>query len=98
VAWGVTLEGRKVLLGLALGSRESYENWLAFGRHLTDRGLTAPALIVADGAPGLWKAAGELWPAAEEQRCTVHYADSWVMPTRAEESLQIASLSAWLSA
>jgi putative transposase len=29
VAWGVTLEGRKVLLGLQLGSRESYENWLA---------------------------------------------------------------------
>ena len=26
VAWGVTLEGRKVLLGLALGSRESYES------------------------------------------------------------------------
>jgi putative transposase len=52
VAWGVTLEGRKVLLGLALGSRESYENWLAFGRDLTERGLRAPALIVADGAPG----------------------------------------------
>ena len=62
VAWGVTLEGRKVLLGLALGSRESYENWLAFGRDLVDRGLRAPALIVADGAPGLWKAARELWP------------------------------------
>jgi putative transposase len=72
VAWGVTLEGRKVLLGLALGSRESYENWLAFGRDLAGRGLRAPALIVADGAPGLWKAARELWPTAEEQRCTVH--------------------------
>jgi putative transposase len=72
VAWGVTLEGRKVLLGLQLGSRESYENWLAFGRDLVDRGLRSPALIVADGAPGLWKAARELWPAAEEQRCTVH--------------------------
>jgi transposase-like protein len=31
-----------------------------------------PALVVADGAPGLWKAARELWPAALEQRCTVH--------------------------
>jgi putative transposase len=72
VAWGVTLEGRKVLLGLQLGSRESYENWLAFGRDLTGRGLRAPALIVADGAPGLWKAARELWPTAQEQRCTVH--------------------------
>jgi putative transposase len=72
VAWGVTLEGRKVLLGLQLGSRESYENWLAFGRDLAGRGLRPPALIVADGAPGLWKAARELWSTAEEQRCTVH--------------------------
>jgi transposase-like protein len=72
VAWGVTLEGRKVLLGLALGSRESYESWLAFGRDLIDRGLRPPAMIVADGAPGLWKAVRELWPTAEEQRCTVH--------------------------
>jgi transposase-like protein len=72
VAWGVTLEGRKVLLGLALGSRESYESWLHFGRDLIERGLRAPALVVADGAPGLWKAARELWPQAVEQRCTVH--------------------------
>ena len=72
VAWGVTLEGRKVLLGLGLGSRESYDSWLAFGRDLVARGLRTPALIVADGAPGLWKAARELWPAADEQRCTVH--------------------------
>src|SRR5215218_7248624 len=72
VAWGVTLEGRKVLLGLQLGSRESYEDWLDFGRDLIARGLRPPALVVADGAPGLWKAARELWPAALEQRCTVH--------------------------
>jgi putative transposase len=72
VAWGVTLEGCKVLLGLQLGSRESYEDWLDFGRDLLARGLESPALIVADGAPGLWKAARELWPAALEQRCTVH--------------------------
>jgi transposase-like protein len=72
VAWGVTLEGRKVLLGLQLGSRESYEDWLDFGRDLLARGLRPPALLVADGAPGLWKAARELWPAALEQRCTVH--------------------------
>jgi putative transposase len=72
VAWGVTLEGRKVLLGLQLGSRESYDDWLDFGRDLIARGLKPPALLVADGAPGLWKAARELWPAALEQRCTVH--------------------------
>ncbi len=72
VAWGVTLDGRKVLLGLQLGSRESYEDWLDFGRDLLARGARPPALVVADGAPGLWKAARELWPTALEQRCTVH--------------------------
>lgn len=66
------LEGRKVLLGLALGSRESYESWLSFGRNLIDRGLRAPALVIADGAPVIWKAVRELWPGALEQRCTLH--------------------------
>src|SRR3954452_1804239 len=72
VAWGLTLEGQKVLLGLQLGSRESYESWLDFGRDLQARGMRAPALVIADGAPGIWKATRELWPAAIEQRCTVH--------------------------
>jgi putative transposase len=72
VAWGITLEGQKVLLGLQLGSRESYESWLDFGRDLQARGLRAPALMIADGAPGIWKATRELWPKAIEQRCTVH--------------------------
>jgi transposase-like protein len=56
VCWGVTLEGRKILLGLALGSRESHDAWLAFGRDMIDGGLRAPALVIADGAPGIWKA------------------------------------------
>jgi len=72
VAWGVTLEGREVLLGLQLGSRESHGDWLDFGRDLLDRGLRSPALVVADGAPGRWKAARELRPAALEQRCALH--------------------------
>jgi putative transposase len=72
VAWGVTLDGRKVLLGLQLGSRESYESWLAFGRDLVARGLNAPALVIADGAPGLWKAARDCGPprTSSAARCT----------------------------
>jgi hypothetical protein len=34
-----------------LGMRESHEDWLALGRDLIARGLGAPMLIVADGAP-----------------------------------------------
>ncbi len=72
VAWGMTVDGRKVLLGLRLGSRESYTDWLDFARDLTQRGLVCPTLVVADGAPGLWKAVTEAWPQALGQRCTVH--------------------------
>jgi putative transposase len=72
VASGLTLKGQKVLLGLQLGSRESYECWLDFGRDLKARAMRPPALVIADGAPGIWKATRELWPAVVEQRCTVH--------------------------
>lgn len=49
-----------MLLGLQLGSRESYADWLDFGRDLTAREMRCLLLIVADGAPGIWKATGEL--------------------------------------
>jgi transposase-like protein len=51
VAWGFTEAGERVLLAVMLGMRESHEDWLALGRDLIARGLGAPMLIVADGAP-----------------------------------------------
>ena len=44
--------------------RESYEDWQALGRDLIARGLGAPMVIVADGAPGLMKAIEQCWPAS----------------------------------
>ena len=64
VAWGFTEEGERVLLSVMLGMRESHEDWLALGRDLIARGLGAPLLIVADGAPGLIKAIEQCWPRA----------------------------------
>ena len=55
-----------------LGMRESYEDWLELGRDLIARGLGAPMLIVADGAPGLIKAIEQCWPASDRQHCAVH--------------------------
>jgi transposase-like protein len=72
VAWGFTEEGERVLLGVMLGMRESHEDWLALGRDLIARGLGAPMLIVADGAPGLIKAVEQCWPASDRQHCCVH--------------------------
>ena len=52
---GFTEEGGRVLLSVTLGMRESFEDWQELGRNLIARGLGAPMLIVADGAPGYAK-------------------------------------------
>jgi hypothetical protein len=74
VAWGFTEDGERVLLSVTLGMRESSEDWLELGRDLIARGLGAPMLIVADGAPGLIKAIEQCWPASDRQRCCMHRA------------------------
>jgi putative transposase len=71
-AWGICRDGRKVLLHLALGSRESYENCLEFIRDMVHRGLPTPVLIATDGAPGLIRAVSEVWPKSLRQRCLAH--------------------------
>src|SRR5215217_6316146 len=72
VAWGFTEEGERMLPSVILEMRESHEDWLALGRDLMARGLGAPLLIVADGAPGLIKAVEQCWPASGRQHCCVH--------------------------
>lgn len=72
VAWGFDLDGERVLLDVCLGQRERLDDWLELGRGLTARGLAEPLLVVGDGAPGLVRAIGELWPGADRQRCAVH--------------------------
>jgi transposase-like protein len=70
---GATPEGRKELVGFTDGMRESAHDWRALLLDLKRRGLdVAPELMIADGALGFWKAAGEVWPKTREQRCWVH--------------------------
>jgi putative transposase len=92
VAWGFTEEGERVLLAVMLGMRESYEDWQALGRDLIARGLGAPMLIVADGAPGLMKAIEQCWPASDRQRCFVHRARNLYakLPERERERVKRA--------
>jgi transposase-like protein len=71
-AWGIDENGRRQLVAVQLGARESKDDWLELGRDLTVRGLAAPQLVVADGAPGLTSAVEELWPRADRQHCCVH--------------------------
>ena len=92
VAWGFTDEGERVLLAVSLGMRESFEDWQALGRDLISRGLGAPMLIVADGAPGLTKAIEQCWPASDRQRCCVHRARNLYskLPERERERVKHA--------
>jgi transposase-like protein len=70
---GATPEGRKELVGLVDGVRESAQSWRDLLLDLRRRGLAmGPELAVADGALGFWKAIEEVWPTTRGQRCWVH--------------------------
>ena len=70
---GVTELGKKELIAVQLGYRESSEHWRDIIRSLKDQGLKhAPELVVADGALGFWSAVKSEWPSAKHQRCWVH--------------------------
>jgi putative transposase len=70
---GATSDGKKELVGLAGGIRESALSWKELLLDLKRRGLAfAPKLVIADGALGFWKAVGEVWSKVREQRCWVH--------------------------
>jgi putative transposase len=96
VAWGFTEDGERVLLSVMLGMREAHEDWLALGRDLIARGLGAPMLIVADGAPGLIKAIEQCWPASDRQHCAVHRVRNLLakLPDRERERVRRASWQA----
>ncbi len=69
---GVRRDGRKELLALEEGYRESSESWASVLRDLKRRGLGAPVLVIGDGNLGLSKAMRRVWPEARKQRCWVH--------------------------
>lgn len=72
VAWAICSDGRKVLLHLALGNKESHANWLDFLRDMVARGLQAPVQTTTDGSPGLMRAVEEVFPHSLRQRCLAH--------------------------
>ena len=69
---GVRGDGRKELVALSDGYRESTESWADLLRDCARRGMRAPVLAVGDGALGFWGALREVFPQAREQRCWFH--------------------------
>jgi len=72
VVVGAREDGRKELLAMELGYRESTASWAGVLRDLRDRGLQAPLLACGDGALGLWAALDEVFPTTRHQRCWNH--------------------------
>jgi len=69
---GVLPDGRKEVIALEDGYRESTESWASLLRDLKRRGVTAPMLAVGDGNLGFWAALREVYPETEQQRCWKH--------------------------
>jgi putative transposase len=73
VLMGATADGKKELIALSDGLRESEQSWKALLLDCQARGMTsAPTLAVGDGALGFWKALRQAFPTTQEQRCWVH--------------------------
>jgi len=71
-AWGVTTDGKPVLLTLDGANAESTDACLGFLRDLVARGLRPPLLVITDGAAGLLGAVEQVFPHSLRQRCLVH--------------------------
>jgi transposase-like protein len=69
---GVRADGRKELVALSDGYRESIESWADLLRDCARRGMRAPVLAVGDGALGFWGALREVFPETREQKCWFH--------------------------
>ena len=69
---GVRADGKKELIAVGDGFRESEDSWSELLRDLKRRGMRAPVLGVGDGALGFWAALREVFPETTEQRCWVH--------------------------
>ena len=73
VVMGATADGKKELVALIDGFRESEQSWKELLLDLKRRGLQHdPQLAIGDGALGFWKALPQVFGATREQRCWVH--------------------------
>jgi putative transposase len=97
VLLGVRADGRKELISLDAGYRESAESWANLLRDAARRGMRAPVLAVGDGALGFWKALREVFPDTREQRCWVHKTANVLdaLPKSAQPAAKAALAEVW---
>lgn len=73
IAYGITDQGMRELIGIEIVDTESYDSWPFFFRKLLERGLTGIKLVISDAHAGLKKAIAEVFLGAGWQRCKVHF-------------------------
>lgn len=94
---GVRPDGRKELIALADGHRESTESWADLLRGCKRRGMRAPVLAAGDGALGFWAALRDVFPDTKEQRCWFHKIANTLncLPTSAQPGAKAALAQIW---
>jgi putative transposase len=73
IATGVSADGRREVLGCAVGDSETQDFWTQFLRSLRDRGLSGVQLVISDHHRGLMNAIDATMAGAAWQRCRVHF-------------------------
>jgi len=91
-AYGIREDGKKVLLNVAPGNRESTAAWRSFLNDMRSRGLRAPLLAISDGNPGVMAAIEEVWLHSLRQRCQKHRMENVLdrVPVEYQEELKAA--------
>lgn len=97
---GVTEHGRKELVAVEDGYRESSDSWEELLLNLKQRGLThSPRLAVGDGAMGFWKAINKVYPDCRHQRCWVHKTANVMnkLPNSVQPKVKTALQGIWMA-
>jgi putative transposase len=91
VATGVSADGRREVLGHAVGDSETEEFWTEFFRSLRERGLTGVHLVISDAHRGLAAAVTAVLQGASWQRCRVHFLRNVLAKVRKGDAEMVAA-------
>ncbi|MGG3369607.1 IS256 family transposase [Bacillus anthracis] len=91
IALGITLEGKREILGFYVGGRESASGWREILENLHERGVKNVLLGIFDGLTGLETAFLSVYPKADVQRCVVHKMRNVLSKVRKSDQKEVAS-------
>lgn len=69
---GITLEGKKEIIGIWIGENETSKYWLTVLNDIKNRGIQDVLIFAIDGLNGFNEAIKAVYPKSEIQRCIVH--------------------------